>query len=79
MASMTTRTGRRSRWRVSLRNTAVEMAIGTLRTSAMPTCSKVPTMAWAPPPAVAGRRGVMPRWSLVKNRHVRPGSPFTTM
>ncbi len=36
---------------------------------ASPTCSMVPTMAWAPPPALAGLVGSTPVWSLKKKSH----------
>jgi hypothetical protein len=76
MASTKIRTGRRKRLRVSLRNTAVARASGTVITSARPTCSRLPMMACDPPPSVAGIVGVMPRWSSVKKSGRNAGRPL---
>ena len=53
MVSTINRTGRARRPPTSFRNTAVATPRGTDMSTASPTCSSVPTMAWAPPPSVA--------------------------
>jgi hypothetical protein len=75
MASTNTRTGRRRRLRVSLRNTAVDTARGTVNARARPTCSRLPTMACEPPPLVGGSRGLMPDWSFRKKSKRSDGAP----
>ena len=57
IASTMMRTGRRSGPPISLRNTAHRKPSGTDNSMARPTCSSVPTMAWAAPPEVADDNG----------------------
>ena len=66
IASTKIRTGRPSLPLTSLRKTAVPTPSGTEMRRASPTCSKLPTMAARPPPAVAGLSGPTWRWSTVK-------------